>query len=87
MSIPIRAGRVFESRDSSTAPHVAVITDALERREWPDGDPIGARIRVTCQGRPLEAEVIAILLPQIERHDLLAVAHVQRRSAERRRGP
>ena len=52
MSIPLREGRLLEDRDSETAPIVAVISDALRRREWPDESPIGRRVAISWQGQP-----------------------------------
>jgi putative ABC transport system permease protein len=72
MSIPLREGRSIEDRDRETAPRVAVISDALRRLEWPDDSPIGRRIRVQFQGRPVEAEVVGVVA-QV-RHDGLDTA-------------
>ncbi|HUF30266.1 MAG TPA: ABC transporter permease, partial [Gemmatimonadaceae bacterium] len=41
MQIPLVRGRMFDDRDAPGAPHVAVISETLERRRWPDEDPIG----------------------------------------------
>jgi predicted permease len=72
MSIPLREGRLLEDRDGETAPIVAVISDALRRREWPKESPIGRRIRVMWQGKPVEAEVVGVV-GQI-RHESLDTA-------------
>jgi putative ABC transport system permease protein len=72
MSIGLREGRLLEDRDAETAPNVAVISDALRRREWPNESPIGRRIRVQWQGKPLEAEVVGVV-SQI-RHEALDMA-------------
>jgi predicted permease len=61
MAIPLREGRFLEDRDSETAPVVAVISDALRRREWLDESPVGRHIRIVWQGRPVEAEVIGVV--------------------------
>jgi putative ABC transport system permease protein len=61
LSIPLRAGRLLEERDTETAPTVAVISDALRRREWPNDSPIGRRIRVDWQGEPLESEIVGVV--------------------------
>ena len=44
LGIPLIRGRVFDSRDTTEAPHVAVITEALARERWPNQDPIGRTI-------------------------------------------
>jgi len=45
MSIPLLAGRSFDERDIADAEPVAVLSEALARRMFPGGDPIGQRIR------------------------------------------
>ncbi|RPJ59914.1 MAG: ABC transporter permease [Acidobacteria bacterium] len=51
MQIPLVHGRSFEAIDDSHAPPVAVISESVERRFWPAGGAIGARIDVF--GAPL----------------------------------
>ena len=46
LGIKLRAGRVLSDDDTAGAPRVAVINEALARREFPDEDPIGRRILV-----------------------------------------
>ena len=41
MGIPLLRGRVFEDGDGPEAPHVAVISESLAKKQWPDQDPIG----------------------------------------------
>jgi putative ABC transport system permease protein len=72
MSIPLREGRLLEDRDAQTAPVVAVISEGLRRREWPNESPVGRRIRFSWQGKPVEAEVVGVV-SQI-RHDGLDTA-------------
>jgi putative ABC transport system permease protein len=72
MAIPLREGRLLEDRDSETAPVVAVISEALRRREWPTESPVGRRLRVSWQGKPVEAEIVGVV-SQI-RHDGLDTA-------------
>jgi putative ABC transport system permease protein len=72
MSIPLREGRAIEDRDTETAPIVAVISDALRRREWPEESPIGRRIRISWQGKPVDVEVVGVV-SQI-RHESLDTA-------------
>ena len=69
MSIPLREGRSIDARDGEKAPRVALISDALRRREWGSGSPLGRRIVIQWQGKPLEAEVVGVV-SQI-RHDSL----------------
>jgi putative ABC transport system permease protein len=45
MGIPLQRGRLFDERDTSDAPHVALISASLARQRWPDQDPIGVVIQ------------------------------------------
>jgi predicted permease len=44
MEIPLLRGRTFSEQDNQQAPRVAVISEALARRYFPDKDPIGQLI-------------------------------------------
>lgn len=46
LGVRVLRGRGVEARDDATTANVVVISDALARRYWPDGNPIGARIRL-----------------------------------------
>ena len=43
--IPIRRGRAFTHADGSNAPEVAIVSESIARRLWPNEDPVGQRIR------------------------------------------
>jgi putative ABC transport system permease protein len=45
MNIPLLQGRIFGSEDTINSPHVAVISQSLAQRYWPNEDPIGKRIQ------------------------------------------
>ena len=45
MSIPLLHGRVFDGTDTVNSPHVAVISQSLAQRYWPNEDPLGKRIQ------------------------------------------
>jgi len=53
--IPILRGRGFTIRDDAGAPPVALIDESMARKYWPDGNPIGQRIRL-YNGDPQSAE-------------------------------
>jgi len=44
MGIPLRRGRFFQESDSRSGTHVAILSEALVRRRFPNVDPIGKRI-------------------------------------------
>ena len=45
MGIPLLRGRFFEHGDGPDAPHVALISQSLARKYWPNVDPLGRRIQ------------------------------------------
>ena len=44
LGIPLIRGRLFDQRDTSDAPHAALISDSLAREKWPGQDPLGRLI-------------------------------------------
>jgi putative ABC transport system permease protein len=44
LGIPLIRGRIFDKRDGTNTPHVAVISESLARDRWPNQDPIGHTI-------------------------------------------
>ena len=46
MDIPVLRGRDLEELDSATAPHVAVINQAMADKYWPKQDPVGRQFSV-----------------------------------------
>ena len=46
MGVSLRRGRFLSPGDTAAAPPVAVISESLARRWWPDGNPIGDRVVV-----------------------------------------
>jgi predicted permease len=49
IGVPLLTGRFFEARDSSDAPGVVLINEALAKREWPNEDPIGQHITTSVR--------------------------------------
>ena len=45
LGIPVIQGRAFNSGDRAGTQPVVIVSQAMARRHWPDGNPIGARIR------------------------------------------
>ena len=46
MRIPLLRGRDFTAQDRAGTAELAVITETMARRYWPDEDPLGKRIRI-----------------------------------------
>ena len=46
LGIPILRGRDFTAVDSTRAPGVVIINEAMAARYWPEGDPLGQRIKL-----------------------------------------
>jgi len=47
MGTTLRKGRLFTPQDGHGQPLVAIVNDAIVRRFWPDGDPIGKQFSIT----------------------------------------
>jgi putative ABC transport system permease protein len=50
LGIPLIAGRDFNADDQAKSPGVAVISEAMARRYWPNESPIGKRLREDNHG-------------------------------------
>jgi len=44
--IPVRQGRTFTERDTSTSTPVVLINEAMARQYWPDADPLSDRLLI-----------------------------------------
>lgn len=44
LRIPLRAGRLFDTRDTPDSPPVVIVSDALAARYFPGEDPVGQRL-------------------------------------------
>jgi putative ABC transport system permease protein len=47
LHVPLRAGRLPAESDSASAPRIAVVSESMAHRWWPDGAAIGRRLQVT----------------------------------------
>ena len=52
LRIPLKRGRVFADSDTDSTARVAVVNEALARKEWPGQDPIGKQIKVGWKNAP-----------------------------------
>ncbi|MGJ5813402.1 ADOP family duplicated permease [Paludibaculum fermentans] len=50
MGIPLRAGRYFTQGDRAETERVAVVSESISRRYWPQGGAVGRRIRLDETG-------------------------------------
>ncbi|HEY7181210.1 MAG TPA: ABC transporter permease [Blastocatellia bacterium] len=57
MGISLRAGRLLNDSDTQDAPSVAVLSETLARRLFPDQDPLGKRFRLPGSGAELTTVV------------------------------
>lgn len=46
MGTPVLQGRAFSREDRPDAPRVAIVNDAMARRVWPGGNPVGERFKL-----------------------------------------
>ncbi len=46
LGIPLRRGRLFDERDSSTGPWSLIINEAMAKKFWPKEDPVGSTVTI-----------------------------------------
>jgi putative ABC transport system permease protein len=61
MGIPLRDGRGFSPTDNPESPPVVVISETMARRYWPEGNAVGARIRLGPDHEGPWIEVIGVV--------------------------
>lgn len=61
MRITRRQGRLFEDFDTARSKPVAIVGEALARRIWPGGNPLGQRIKYRMEGRMRPAEIVGVV--------------------------
>ncbi len=62
MRIPLLRGRFFSERDSPSDPNVAIISEALARRYFPNQDPIGRQMKFGFPpNRNVSREIIGVV--------------------------
>jgi putative ABC transport system permease protein len=62
LRIPVLAGREFNERDTAETATVALISQGFARRYWPNGDPLGAHLRIDDNDQgPRLAEIVGVV--------------------------
>lgn len=61
LQIPVVRGRTFTRSDVAGAQPVIVISETMEKRYWPNGNALGARIRISPHTSEQWGEVIGIV--------------------------
>lgn len=62
MKIPLIAGREFNEHDTSNAVPVALISQSLARRYWPNGSPLGAQLRIDDNDQgPRPVQIVGVV--------------------------
>jgi putative ABC transport system permease protein len=67
LRIPLRMGRGFERTDGPESPRVAVVSEALARRAFAGGDPIGQRLRLVVPGEEGPAFTVVGVVGDVKR--------------------
>jgi predicted permease len=62
MKIPLLRGREFSEQDNARTTPVAIVSETLARRFWPDGNPVGARLSIDDNNQgPRPVEVVGVV--------------------------
>ena len=61
LGIPLLRGRNFSDSEQREAKHVILINEALARKHFPNGDPIGQKLDVAMFENPTPAEIIGVV--------------------------
>jgi putative ABC transport system permease protein len=63
LQIPLLKGRPFTEYDNEGAPPVALVSESLARRLWPNEDPLGRRLRYLMQNgsNPQPCEIVGVV--------------------------
>jgi predicted permease len=61
MGIPLRSGRTFGTQDGPDAPPTIIISESMARRFWPNGDALGAQLRMGPNPNSTPLTVVGIV--------------------------
>ena len=59
LGVALREGRTFTTADTPASPRVAVVSETMARRYWPDGTAVGRRFRL-AEWDGVEYEVVGV---------------------------
>ena len=51
MQVPLLRGRTFTDADGENAQYVAILSEAMARKFWPDADPIGRQFQMSTDSK------------------------------------
>jgi predicted permease len=60
LRIPVRRGRVLDTRDAANAPAVVLISESFAKRKFPGRDPLGQRLRIGPEDSP-PARIVGVV--------------------------
>ncbi|MBI1354429.1 MAG: FtsX-like permease family protein [Acidobacteria bacterium] len=61
LGIPLVRGRFFGDHDRAGAPAVAIVSQALALRDWPNGDALGARVAIGPAAKANYLEIVGVV--------------------------
>ncbi|HZS71904.1 MAG TPA: FtsX-like permease family protein, partial [Candidatus Acidoferrum sp.] len=62
LGIPLISGRLFDGRDTASAPQVALISQSLAQAKWPNQDPLGRQLEFgNMDGDPTFLTVVGVV--------------------------
>ena len=67
MNIAVRSGRLPDANDRAATVPVAVISESLARKHWPNSDALGSEVTIRLRGRQRQIQVIGVV--DAVRHD------------------
>src|SRR3990172_9594694 len=66
LGVPLRRGRLFTEADDPGAPRVVIVNEALARRYFGPGNPVGRRLRAKNTSEPMEIIGVVADIPPFE---------------------
>jgi putative ABC transport system permease protein len=61
MGIPLARGRSFDEHDDASRDPVGMINESMERRFWPNEDPVGKRIKIGTRNLVIWMTIIGVV--------------------------